>query len=266
MDNSAFCLSYAEGMVGGRGRGWSISEASTVLVRLRLALGRGVSEAADSMPRRVSRRWRVDLRLASLSIVVIVGGTEAEESRAGVAGGSGLITVRFTAADVSVSRESSSAAEMADALRVRVRGTEEAVLGARLPRPLVDAPRGGRPLRGFAFGGGSNGGGRTSVADVKLLPGAIVPMRLGLEDPKVGDGAFSLRGLISSARGWMGDLGDPRPPGKSVSFHLVEATDVLIGEGFGGIFFLSGTEIGVCWLRACKGGYGAYDGVTGCGG
>lgn len=77
-----------------------------------------VVSAVDSIPRRVSRRRRVDLRLPSLSVVAIVGGIEAEDSRAGVAGGSGLIDVRLTA-EVGGSRESSSTPEKADALRVR---------------------------------------------------------------------------------------------------------------------------------------------------
>lgn len=111
-DNLSFCTSNA---VATMGLGRSSSEAS-VTVRLRLVLVREVS-AVDSMPRRVSRRRRVDLRLPSLS-VIMVGGIEGDESRAGVAGGSGLIVVRL-AAEVGGSSESSSGPEKTEALRVR---------------------------------------------------------------------------------------------------------------------------------------------------
>ncbi len=132
--------------------GRSSSEAS-VAVRLRLVPGRGFS-AVGSMPRRVSRRRRVDLRLPSLSVTV--GGIEGDESRAGVAGGSGLIVVRLTA-KVGGSSESSSGPEKTEALRVRAWKEDDAVLGARFPLPLVVEPRGGRPLRGLTLGGGSDG-------------------------------------------------------------------------------------------------------------
>lgn len=153
-DSCSLCLSKANEVA--IGNGGPSSEAS-VAVRLRLVPIR-VDSAADSIPRRVSRRRRVDLRLASLSVVT-EGGIEAEDSRAGVATGSGLMDGRL-ATDVGGSRESSSAPEMTDALRVRVGKVEEAVLGARAPRPLVFVPRGGRPLRGLAGGGLSDGGRR----------------------------------------------------------------------------------------------------------
>lgn len=111
-DNFSFCMSNAVGMMV---LGRSNSEAS-VAVRLRLVPVRVVS-AVDSMPRRVSRRRRVDLRLPSLSVAT-VGGIEGDESRAGVAGGSGLIVVRL-AAKVGGSSESSSGPEKTEALRVR---------------------------------------------------------------------------------------------------------------------------------------------------
>lgn len=96
--------------------------------------------------------------------MVAEGGIEAEDSRAGVATGSGLMVGRL-ATVVGGSRESSSAPETADALRVRVGNVEEAVLGARVPRPLVAVPRGGRPLRGLTVGRGSDGGRRFLLVD-----------------------------------------------------------------------------------------------------
>lgn len=73
-------------------------------------------------------------------------------------------------------------------------------------------------------------------------------------------------GLISSARGRIGDLGDLGPPGNSEFFHLVEDTDVLIRDSFGNCFFTSEPETGVCWSRARGGGYGAYgDAPSPCG-
>lgn len=255
VDSSSLCLSKAGAMLG---RTYSLSEAS-VIVRLRLLLARVVS-AVNSCPRTVSRRRRLDLRLPSLSVVP-VGGIEGEESRAGVAGGSGLIFVRL-AADVGGSRESSSAPEKADALRVRVGNLEEAVLGARAARPLVEMPRGGRPLRGFAVGGGSVGGGRFLVA---AGPGSFFVLEPAPRIPEasnLGDRPPSLMGLTSSARGRIGDLGDPSPPGKSVFFHFVVDAGVLIGDGFGGLLFPSEAVTGVCWLRGLSGGYGEYGDPT----
>lgn len=138
-DNSSLCFSNSE-----RTRGLlSLSEVSTV--RFRLVLIR-VFSAVVSRPRSVPRRRRVDLRLPSS--VGAEGGMEAEESRAGVAGGSGLIVGRLPA-DVGGPRDNSSAAEAMDGLRERAGRAEEAILAARLPRTLLAEPR-GRPRPRFA--------------------------------------------------------------------------------------------------------------------
>ena len=52
----------------------------------------------------------------------------------------------------------------------------------------------------------------------------------------IGEGAFSLIGLISSGPGLVGDLGDLIDSGFSTSFHLVEETEVFIGDNLGGWF------------------------------
>lgn len=88
----------------------------------------------------------MDLRLPSS--IGVEGGIEAEESRTGVAGGSGLIAGRLLA-DVGAPRDNSSAPEARDGLRERACKADEAVLVARPPRPLEDVPR-GRPLPRFA--------------------------------------------------------------------------------------------------------------------
>ena len=59
--------------------------------------------------RKVSRRRRVDLRWLSLSVLA-VGGIELDDSRTGVAGGSGLIAARLVLV-IGGLKESSSAPE-----------------------------------------------------------------------------------------------------------------------------------------------------------
>ena len=134
-DTSPLCFSNSDRTTGLL----SISKASKV--RFRLVPNRVLSAVA-SLPRSVPRRRRVDLRLPSS--VSAVGGMEAEESRAGVAGGSGLIAERLPA-DVGGPRDNSSAPEGMEGLRERAGIAEEAILAARPPRPLLDEPR-GRPL------------------------------------------------------------------------------------------------------------------------
>lgn len=116
------------------------------------------------------------------------------------------------------------------------------MLAARPPLPLVDVPRGGRPLRPVAVGGLIAGVTGLSIADDAASCWAMTPAGCS-----TGDGALSLMGLISSGRGWIGDLGDLRLPRRSTFFHLVEDTDVLIGDGLGGFLITSEVEIGVCW-------------------
>ena len=134
----------------------SISEVPMLLFRLVLVR---VVSAVASIPRSVPRRRRVDLRLPSS--VGADGGIEAEDSRAGVAGGSGLIAGRLPA-DVGATRKCSSAPEVRDGLRERAGRAEEAMLAARPPRPLLDAPR-GRPLPRLFVLGWLDGGGRPSA-------------------------------------------------------------------------------------------------------
>ena len=91
-----------------------------------------VSSVIDSIPRRVSRRRRVDLREPPAPSSAVVSVMEVSSSRAGVAGGSGFI---FREGAGVVSNESSSACEARDwdLVRVGMEPTtiEEAVLAAR---------------------------------------------------------------------------------------------------------------------------------------
>lgn len=140
------------------------------------------------------------------------------------------------------------------------------MLGARFPRPLVVEPRGGRPLRGLTFGGGSEGGGSFPAADAAVTVMLVVSLFWVADGSNPLDRPLGLIGLISSAPGWIGDLGDVSPSGNSVFFHFVEETDVLIGDSFGCLFFPFRAETGVCWLRGRCGGYGGYGDAMGPGG
>ena len=146
-------------------------------------------------------------------------------------------------ADVGGSRDSSSAPETTDTLRVRARGTEEAMLAARPPLPLVEVPRGGRPLLFLVVVGLVCGITGLSAVGKPRSSGTTVFVGTSI-GPSTGDGALSLRGLISSGR--MGDLGGHRPPSDSTFFHLVADPVVMIGDGLGALLIAFEVEIGVC--------------------
>ena len=113
-DSSAFCRLSSEAKRVGLMSGSNVSVVSALFLLVYVR----VFSADISMPRIVSRRRRVDLRLPSDS-TADVGGSEAEDSRAGVAGGSGLIGIRL-AADVGGSSDNSSTPDATEALRVPV--------------------------------------------------------------------------------------------------------------------------------------------------
>lgn len=137
------------------------------------------------------------------------------------------------------------------------------MLGARLPRPLVVEPRGGRPLRALTVDGGSDGGGSFRTADATVATFLAVYLSWFSDASNPGDRALALIGLISSARGRIGDLGESSPSGNPAFFHFVEDTDVLIGDSLGCLFFPTRPETGVCWLRGRGGGYEAYGDAMG---
>ena len=91
-----------------------------------------VSSVIDSIPRRVSRRRRVDLREPPGPSSAVVSLIEVSSSRAGVAGGSGFILREGAGV---LSNDNSSAWEARDWDLVRVgrepATAEEAVLAAR---------------------------------------------------------------------------------------------------------------------------------------
>ena len=55
---------------------------------------------------------------------------------------------------------------------------------------------------------------------------------------------LSLIGLISSGSGLVGEPGLVTGPGRSSFFHFVARADVRIGEGFGGLGFVTLVETG----------------------
>lgn len=192
----------------------------------------------------------MDLR--PLSWLVTFGGTEEEDSRAGVAG-SGLMA--FDAAGSSRASSSASVLEARDWLRVRAGMTVDAEEAARTRRPRIEPPR-PRRVRPPRFGGvglyGSCG-----VSALASLPLLFRVVRSAGGDSIIGDGAFSLIGLMSSDRGWVGEPGGFMPLGRLTFFHFVEETDVLIGEGFGLCFPKAVTEVGVCGSGSRGGWSGA---------
>ena len=172
-----------------------------------------VSSVIDSNPSRVSRRRRVDLREPpppgpSSAVVSVM---EVSSSRAGVAGGSGLMVREGPSV---VSRKISSKWEARDWDLVRVgiepAKADEAVLAARVCWDRVDwVSLPGMSVLGF------------------FLPCLPFAALLGdLELSRGGERAFSLMGLISSGPGRIGEAINLTDPGMSMSFHFVEEAEV----------------------------------------
>lgn len=99
----------------------------------------------------------------------------------------------------------------------------------------------------------SDGVGVSSAAEDAIPFRTAALARWSSEDLNTGEGALSLSGLISSGRGRIGDLGDSTPLGASTFFHLVDETDVLMGDGFGSCLFTLDVETGVFCSKGRRG-------------
>ena len=75
---------------------------------------------------------------------------------------------------------------------------------------------------------------------------------MGTVVSKVGEGALSLIGLMSSGPGGVGEPGESLNTGRSKVFHFVDSADVSMADGQGGRCLPEGVKVGVLWIGCLK--------------